>query len=183
MQFLSGLLGAVIGGGIVAWFNYLYLWKGAKKIEKILKKMESFHTRHTMSSEQENMGIKASATCVLNFDEAEGYLVGAPHSGMRAMFTFMNAARLHVGIQGIGLAEAAYQMAVAFARERKPFGKALATERDYGHFVRRSFIAEGFEKLAFAVGEVGRHRNPEGHQEVAALVCGLDALSRHLHDL
>jgi len=67
---------------------------------------------------EHKMGIKASSTCVMNFDEAEGELVGLPHSGMRAMFTMMNAARLAVGVQGLGLAETAYQSAAAYARER-----------------------------------------------------------------
>jgi len=74
---------------------------------------------------EHKMGIKASATCVMNFDGAEGYLVGAPHSGMRAMFTMMNVARLAVGIQGLGLAETAYQSAAAYARERLQ-GRALS---------------------------------------------------------
>ncbi len=73
---------------------------------------------------EHKMGIKASATCVLNFDEATGYLVGQPNKGMRAMFTMMNAARLAVGIQGLGIAESAYQGASSFARERLQ-GRAL----------------------------------------------------------
>jgi len=67
---------------------------------------------------EHKMGIKASATCVMNFDEAEGYLVGKPHGGLRAMFAMMNTARLAVGIQGLGLAETAYQSAAAYAKER-----------------------------------------------------------------
>ncbi len=67
---------------------------------------------------EHKMGIKGSATCVMNFDEASGWLVGEPHKGMRAMFTMMNTERLAVGIQGLGLAEASYQGAVAYARER-----------------------------------------------------------------
>src|SRR5262249_43682946 len=67
---------------------------------------------------EHKMGIKASATCVINFDDATGWLVGEPHKGMRAMFTMMNTERLAVGIQGLGLAEASYQGAVAHARER-----------------------------------------------------------------
>jgi alkylation response protein AidB-like acyl-CoA dehydrogenase len=67
---------------------------------------------------EQKMGIRASATCVLNFDGALGYLVGEPHRGMRIIFTMMNAARLAVGIQGLGLAETAYQSASAYARER-----------------------------------------------------------------
>ena len=67
---------------------------------------------------EHKMGIKASATCVMNFDDATGWLVGEPGKGMRAMFTMMNEERLAVGIQGLGLAEASYQGAVAYARDR-----------------------------------------------------------------
>ena len=67
---------------------------------------------------EHKMGIRASATCVINFDDAAGWLVGAPHKGMRAMFSMMNAARLGVGMQGLGLAEVAYQNAAAYAKER-----------------------------------------------------------------
>jgi butyryl-CoA dehydrogenase len=74
---------------------------------------------------EHKMGIKASATCVLNFDEATAWLVGAPHKGMRSMFTMMNEERLAVGLQGLGLAEVSYQGAVAYARERLQ-GRSLA---------------------------------------------------------
>ena len=67
---------------------------------------------------EHKMGIKASATCVMNFDDAIGWLVGEPHKGMQAMFAMMNTERLSVGIQGLGLAEASYQGAVTYARER-----------------------------------------------------------------
>ncbi|RMD64554.1 MAG: acyl-CoA dehydrogenase [Alphaproteobacteria bacterium] len=77
---------------------------------------------------EHKMGIKASSTCVMNFEDAEGYLVGRPHGGMRAMFTMMNTARLAVGLQGLGLAETAYQSAVAYARERLQ-GRALRGPR------------------------------------------------------
>ncbi len=73
---------------------------------------------------EEKMGIKASATCVLNFEDARGWLIGEPHRGMRCMFTMMNGARLAVGVQGLALAETAYQSAVAYARERRQ-GRAL----------------------------------------------------------
>jgi alkylation response protein AidB-like acyl-CoA dehydrogenase len=73
---------------------------------------------------EHKMGIKASATCTINFDDAEGYLVGAPHAGMRAMFTMMNAARLGVGLQGLAVGETAYQSARAYANERLA-GRAL----------------------------------------------------------
>ncbi len=77
---------------------------------------------------EHKMGINASATCVLNFEDAEGSLVGAPHSGMKTMFTMMNEARLAVGIQGLGLAEIAYQSAAAYAKERLQ-GRALKGPR------------------------------------------------------
>ncbi len=67
---------------------------------------------------EHKMGIKGSSTCVMNFDGAEGYRVGPPHKGLMAMFTMMNAARLAVGIQGLGLIERAYQNSLAYARER-----------------------------------------------------------------
>jgi len=67
---------------------------------------------------EHKMGIKASVTCVMNFDGAQGYLVGQPHKGLQAMFTMMNTARLGVGLQGVGLSERAYQNALRYARER-----------------------------------------------------------------
>ncbi|OAX56989.1 acyl-CoA dehydrogenase C-terminal domain-containing protein [Xanthomonas graminis] len=67
---------------------------------------------------EHKMGIHGSATCVMHFDGAEGYLVGQPHKGLQAMFTMMNTARLSVGLQGIGLSDRAYQNALRYARER-----------------------------------------------------------------
>jgi alkylation response protein AidB-like acyl-CoA dehydrogenase len=67
---------------------------------------------------EKKMGIKASSTCVINFDGAQAWLVGKPNKGMSAMFTMMNTARLAVGMQGLGIAEAAYQGAVTYARDR-----------------------------------------------------------------
>ncbi|MCK8656065.1 acyl-CoA dehydrogenase C-terminal domain-containing protein [Pseudomonas umsongensis] len=67
---------------------------------------------------EHKMGIKASATCVMNFDGASGWLVGEENKGLAAMFTMMNYERLSIGIQGIGCAEASYQSAVAYTRER-----------------------------------------------------------------
>lgn len=80
----------------------------------------SLGARNSLScgSLEHKMGIKASATCVMNFDSATGYLIGEPHKGLVAMFTMMNYERLSIGIQGIGCAEASYQNAVAYARER-----------------------------------------------------------------
>jgi alkylation response protein AidB-like acyl-CoA dehydrogenase len=67
---------------------------------------------------EHKMGIKANATCVMNMDSARGWLVGEANRGMNAMFVMMNAARLGVGMQGLGIAECAYQSAVAYARDR-----------------------------------------------------------------
>jgi len=74
---------------------------------------------------EHKMGIKASATCQISFEDATGWLVGAPHRGLQAMFTMMNSERLSVGIQGLGVSEAAYQGAVQYARERQQ-GRSVA---------------------------------------------------------
>jgi alkylation response protein AidB-like acyl-CoA dehydrogenase len=77
----------------------------------------------TCVSVEHKMGIKASPTCVLTYGDqgegAVGYLIGEEHAGMRYMFTMMNNARLSVGLEGLSLAERAYQMAVAYAQERR----------------------------------------------------------------
>ncbi len=67
---------------------------------------------------EEKMGIHGNATCVMNYDGATGYLLGDLHKGMRAMFTMMNEARLGVGLQGYAVAEAAYQNALGYAKDR-----------------------------------------------------------------
>ncbi len=73
---------------------------------------------------EHKMGLKASATCQINFDDATGWLVGQPNKGVAAMFTMMNTERVSVGVQGLGVAEAAYQSAVAYAKDRLQ-GRAL----------------------------------------------------------
>ncbi|HEX5756544.1 MAG TPA: acyl-CoA dehydrogenase C-terminal domain-containing protein, partial [Arenimonas sp.] len=67
---------------------------------------------------EHKMGIHASATCVMNFDGAQGWLIGQPNKGLNAMFTMMNTARLAVGLQGLGLTDRAYQNALRYSRER-----------------------------------------------------------------
>ena len=67
---------------------------------------------------EEKMGIHGNSTCVMNYDEATGYLIGEEHKGMRAMFTMMNEARLGVGMQGLSQAEVAYQNALEYAKDR-----------------------------------------------------------------
>ncbi|OYW60727.1 MAG: acyl-CoA dehydrogenase, partial [Rhodobacterales bacterium 12-65-15] len=75
---------------------------------------------------EHKLGIHGSPTCVMQFDGATGWLVGAPHKGMAAMFTMMNNARLSVGLQGVGVAEAALQHALAYATDRKQGATPLA---------------------------------------------------------
>ena len=68
---------------------------------------------------ESKMGIKGSATCVLNFDDAIGFMIGSKDKGLNAMFTMMNLERIVVGIQGLGISEIAYQNSLAYAKERK----------------------------------------------------------------
>ena len=68
---------------------------------------------------ESKMGIKGSATCVLNFDDATGYMIGPKNKGLNAMFTMMNLERIVVGIQGLGISEIAYQNALNYSKERK----------------------------------------------------------------
>ncbi|RJG52623.1 acyl-CoA dehydrogenase [Sphingobium terrigena] len=79
-----------------------------------------FTVRNAMSvgSLEKKMGIHAQPTCVMHYDDATGWLVGEAHRGLAAMFTMMNAERLMVGIQGLGIAGGAYQQAAAYARDR-----------------------------------------------------------------
>ena len=105
------------------------------------------------------MGIKGSPTCVLNFDKAKGYLIGSENKGLSSMFTMMNLERIIVGIQGLGIAETAYQNSLAYANERKQ-GKANNTKVNKTDLIikhadiRRSLlnmksIIEGQRSLAF----------------------------------
>ena len=81
----------------------------------------SVGTRNGVStgSLEKKMGIGGSATCVLNFDEATGYMIGPKNKGLNSMFTMMNLERIVVGIQGLGISEIAYQNSLSYAKERK----------------------------------------------------------------
>lgn len=68
---------------------------------------------------EHKMGINGSPTCVMNFENARGWLLGEPHKGMRSMFVMMNAARLSVGLEGVALSEISYQTALEFAKDRR----------------------------------------------------------------
>lgn len=86
-------------------------------VPKFLPEDMSRNSIHCGSLEHK-MGIHANATCVMNLEDAKGWLVGEPHKGLKAMFTMMNAARLGVAMQGLGIAEVSYQNALAFAKDR-----------------------------------------------------------------
>ncbi len=95
--------------------------KGTKGISLfVVPKVLQDGTRNAVSCSalERKMGIHGCPTCVMNFDGATGWLVGEPHQGLKAMFAMMNAERIAVGIQGLAIAEASYQNAVAYARER-----------------------------------------------------------------
>ncbi len=89
---------------------------------------------------EHKMGLHGSPTAVMQYDGATGWMVGEPHQGMKAMFTMMNNARLGVGVQGIGVAEAAYQQALSFAVERKQ-GRAGGTGTIVEHADVRRMLA------------------------------------------
>lgn len=78
---------------------------------------------------EKKMGIKASATCVMNFDQATGFLIGPPNQGLECMFTFMNSARVGTAIQGVAHAERAYQASLPYAKERRSM-RALSGKKD-----------------------------------------------------
>ena len=99
----------------------------------IVKKDGAIGSRNGVStgSIENKMGIKGSATCVLNFDEATGYMIGPKNRGLNSMFTMMNLERIVVGIQGLGMSEIAYQNSLSYAKERKQ-GKANNTKSENG---------------------------------------------------
>ena len=99
----------------------------------ILNEDGSIGARNGVStgSIESKMGIKGSATCVLNFDDATGYMIGSKNKGLNAMFTMMNLERIVVGIQGLGISEIAYQNSLSYAKERKQ-GKTNNTKSTNG---------------------------------------------------
>ena len=133
------------------------------------------------------MGIKASATCAMNFDGATAWLVGKPNQGLRAMFTMMNEARLAVGMQGLGVAEISYQNAARYAQERlqgRGLKGAVFPEKPADPIVvhpdvRRSLmtmraLVEGCRALAYSIGlELdieARHVDPARREAAGQLV-------------
>jgi 3-(methylthio)propanoyl-CoA dehydrogenase len=110
---------------------------------------------------EHKMGIHASPTCVMSFGDdggAVGWLVGEEMAGMRAMFTMMNHARLNVALQGVGIAEAATQRAVAYALERKQGGKVISEHPDVRRMLlRMRALTMGARSLTYyAFGQADR---------------------------
>lgn len=141
----------------------------------------------TCGSIEHKMGIKGSATCVLNFDNATGFMVGEANKGMRAMFVMMNGARLAVGMQGLGLSEVAYQNALSYAKDRlqgrsltgakNPDGPAdsILVHPDVRKgLLRVKAFNEGARCLAYWVGMLidSEHRHPDAaaREEASDLV-------------
>ncbi|MES2818364.1 MAG: acyl-CoA dehydrogenase, partial [Pseudomonadota bacterium] len=114
---------------------------------------------------EHKMGINGSATCVINLEDAKGWMIGEPNQGLRCMFTMMNSARLMVGMQGLGLAEAAYQISLGFAKERlqsrslagpvmkdKPADPIIVHPDVRRNLLRQKVIIEGGRALAYFTG-------------------------------
>lgn len=93
----------------------------------------------TCGAIEHKMGLRGSATCVMNYDGATGYIVGEENKGLAAMFIMMNAARLGVGLQGLSVAEAAYQNAVHYAKDRRQ-GRALTGPQDLNEKADTLFV-------------------------------------------
>ena len=134
---------------------------------------------------ESKMGIKGSATCVLNFDDAVGYMIGLKNKGLNSMFTMMNLERIVVGIQGLGISEIAYQNSLNYAKERKQ-GKSNNSKPDNGadfiieHAdIRRSLlnmksIIEGERALCFWLSQQTEvslyHKDEKIRKEASDLV-------------
>ncbi|MCB1400971.1 MAG: acyl-CoA dehydrogenase family protein [Rhodobacteraceae bacterium] len=122
---------------------------------------------------EHKMGLHGSPTCVMSFEGATGWLVGEPHKGMAAMFTMMNNARLAVGVQGVGVAEAAYQMAAEYARDRAQMGAIIdhADVRRMLATMKAEVFAARSIALACAVSlDMGRATGDADWQARAALL-------------
>ena len=138
---------------------------------------------------EEKMGLHGSPTCVMRFEGATAWLVGEPHRGLNAMFVMMNAARLHVGLQGIGLLEAAWQKAHAYAQERRQMRapRAAATLSSGPDLiiehpavrrildVQRAWI-DGGRLLAYRTGmalDIAKHHPEPAQRQAAQTWCTL----------
>ena len=115
---------------------------------------------------EHKMGINASCTCVMQFDGAKGWMVGAPNTGIQNMFVMMNLARILVGLQGLGQCELATQNAIRYAQERKQGKASNGKEQIIEHAdVRRMLLqmnatTEGARVLAYETGmyvDIAKH--------------------------
>jgi len=135
---------------------------------------------------ESKMGIKGSPTCVLNFEDANGYMIGPENKGLNSMFTMMNLERIVVGIQGLGISETAFQTALSYSKERKQ-GKANDNKNGEPDFIikhadiRRSLmnmksIIEGERGLAFWMAQqvdVSLNHNDEKIKNEASEIVAL----------
>jgi len=154
----------------------------------IVKEDGTIGSRNGIStgSIETKMGIKGSATCVLNFDEAVGYMIGPKNKGLSQMFTMMNLERIVVGIQGLGLSEIAYQNSLSYAKERKQ-GKSTKNTNQNGSAdfiiehadIRKSLlnmksIIEGERALCFWLSQQTEvslyHNDPKIKQDATDMV-------------
>ena len=137
---------------------------------------------------EEKMGLHGSPTCAMRFEAATGWLIGEPGRGLNAMFVMMNAARLHVALQGIGLLDAAWQKADAYARERRqmrvpgPRGSTEPADPICGHPAVRRILdtqrawIDGGRVLAYQTGlelDIAEHHPDAARREHAQRWCGL----------
>ncbi|CAN5540484.1 acyl-CoA dehydrogenase C-terminal domain-containing protein [soil metagenome] len=166
---------------------------GPKGLSLLLApKYLSGQRRNTIVCEriEEKMGLHGSPTCVMRFDDAIGWLVGEPGQGLAAMFVMMNASRLHVGLQGIGLLGAAWQKAEAYARERRQMrvpgprgtGPSAGADLIIGHpaiqrilQTQRAWI-DGGRVVAYQTAielDIARHHADPARREAAQRWCAL----------
>ena len=137
---------------------------------------------------EEKMGLHGSPTCAMRFDGATGWLIGEPGRGLTAMFVMMNAARLHVALQGVGLLDAAWQKADAYARERTqmrvpgPRDAAKAADEIIGHPAMQRILdtqrawVDCSRVLAYQTGlelDIARHHPDEKRRAAAQRWCSL----------
>ena len=150
----------------------------------IVNKDGSIGSRNGVStgSIESKMGIKGSATCVLNFDNAVGYMIGPKNKGLNSMFTMMNLERIVVGIQGLGISEIAYQNSLSYSKERKQGKSNTSKSNDSADLIiehadiRKSLlnmksIIEGERALCFWLSqqtEVSLHHSDEKIRQEAS---------------
>ncbi|CBL45018.1 Acyl-CoA dehydrogenase [gamma proteobacterium HdN1] len=143
---------------------------------------------------EKKMGLKASPTCVLNFDGATGWMIGSPNGGLAAMFTMMNAARLDVGIEGLGAAELSFQGALAYARERlqmraptepvcpeKPADPIIAHPDVRRMLMTQKALSEGCRALAYSIAlalDTQDHASGDVKKQAADLIALLTPINK-----